>query len=72
MPTDGATSMSTVRSAVIAVVMAFGFLQATVAEAAIPYGPGPIRYTVQAQPAPGTCHYRWINKTSGLVLAATE
>lgn len=32
-------------------------------------GPGPqSHYTVQAQPAPGTCHYRWLDHSRGLVL----
>jgi hypothetical protein len=38
------------------VLMAF---TTTSAYAAIPYGPGPVRYTVQPQPLPGTCHYRF-------------
>lgn len=25
----------------------------------VPVGPGPTNYTVQRQPAPGSCHYRW-------------
>lgn len=37
--------------------------------ATIPYGAGPqSTYTVQAQPAAGTCHYRYLNQAAGQVL----
>ena len=36
---------------------------------AIPYGAGPqTTYTVQAQPAAGSCHYRYLDQANGLVL----
>ncbi len=38
--------------AVVALVFAL------TAAADVPVGPGPTQYEVQAQPAPGTCHYR--------------
>jgi hypothetical protein len=34
----------------------------------LPMGPGPTAYTVQAQPAPGSCRYRVVNATAGRVL----
>lgn len=37
--------------------------------ATIPYGAGPqTTYTVQAQPAAGSCHYRYLDQTAGKVL----
>jgi hypothetical protein len=39
------------------------------AAATIPVGPGPsATYRVQAQPAPGSCHYRVLDAAAGLVL----
>jgi hypothetical protein len=50
------------RRSVIAVVAATSsvlvFGAAGTAVADVPVGPGPTNYTVQPQPAPGTCHYR--------------
>ncbi|MGN6607340.1 MAG: hypothetical protein ACTHMS_10085 [Jatrophihabitans sp.] len=50
----------TVRSSIVlAAAMTLTLVSTEAALAAIPYGPGPQRtYTVQPQPAPGTCHYR--------------
>jgi hypothetical protein len=42
--------------AVTGLVLLFGDVGAAVAE--VPVGPGPTNYTVQPQPAPGTCQYR--------------
>ena len=49
-------SILTAVTAMIAAVLLFGGMAAAVAD--VPVGPGPTNYTVQAQPAPGTCHYR--------------
>jgi hypothetical protein len=37
---------------------AWPFAGIATASAEVPVGPGPTNYTVQPQPAPGTCHYR--------------
>jgi hypothetical protein len=57
----------------IRIVVAAGFTGvalvlgcAGIAAAEVPIGPGPTDYTVQPQPAPGTCHYR--SATTGEVL----
>jgi hypothetical protein len=58
--------LSTVASA--AAVTAIVTAQAAVA-VTIPYGAGPqTTYTVQAQPAAGSCTYRYVDKTAGKVL----
>jgi hypothetical protein len=51
----------------IAAMVTLGFSPANAA--GLPYGPGPqTHYTVQRQPAAGSCHYRWLNRAAGLVL----
>ncbi|MEI7715958.1 MAG: hypothetical protein WCI78_07700 [Mycobacterium sp.] len=42
----------------LAVTLAVAFGDAGYAAADVPVGPGPTYYTVQSQPAPGTCHSR--------------
>lgn len=42
----------------VAVVLLVPLAPSPLAYADLPVGPGPTDYTVQAQPAPGTCHYR--------------
>lgn len=45
-------------SAPAAVLLLVPLVFSPLAHADLPVGPGPTEYTVQAQPAPGTCHYR--------------
>jgi hypothetical protein len=47
---------SPVAAATTCLVLVFGAAGTAVAD--VPVGPGPTNYTVQPQPAPGTCHYR--------------
>jgi hypothetical protein len=48
-----------VGAAVLVVFLALGTTELAAA-AGIPYGPGPrAHYTVQPQPPPGSCHYRF-------------
>lgn len=50
-----AAAMSRITAAALAALLCGG---CATAAAQVPLGPGPTNYTVQAQPPPGTCHYR--------------
>ena len=47
---------SLIATALVTTALLFGGIPTASAE--VPVGPGPTDYTVQPQPAPGTCHYR--------------